>query len=917
MDTGRWRKLETVFATAADLPPAVRKSYLDEACADDAELREEVESMLAEDSQILAAPEKSLRSVIAANASILAMDRDSADPLLGTFLGPYRVVALLGRGGMGAVYRAIREDDQFRKEVAIKVIPRLLAGPDAIARFRAERQILANLEHPNIARLLDGGASQGTPYLVMEFIEGGVPITDYVTAKALSLEERLALIRSVCAAVQYAHSNFVVHRDLKPANILVSADGVVKLLDFGIAKMMDTRHDTPNPQTSAQMITPDFASPEQIRGEPVTTSTDVYSLGIVMYEVLTGVRPYRASGQSPLEMERLICHTEPRRPSEVDTAPRRMRRNLSGDLDNIVLMALRKDPGRRYQSPEHLAADIQRYREGLPVHARPDTLAYRTGKFLHRNRWPVTAGLLVAASLLAGTVVSVREARAARNRFNQLRGFAQTILVDLDGQLSDIPGTGRARQALTAHVSDYLRRIAAGNASGDAALATEIATTYLRLSEIQGTTPEALASLENGRKLLEAKRANGKTEPADVLMLGRLRLRIGSTLADLGRSGEAREHLLAAAALAKESGAAGSVEAVKIEARADWRLARILRVQYSLSEAEQHSRAAVAACAKAMRETKPGASLDRELEEIHNGARLVLGGVLRRQGKWDQSVAMYLSVLADNERRAAANPGSVQMARELARTHSLLADLLSLSPGREAEVHEHVTKAIAIAERLAAVDPQDKVAQSELGQYHSLAAEALTRPEDLPQVERSLRRALPIFKSLLQREPESGTFLLYAGLTEAELGDCMGGKRPAPESLQLVRNGVAQIQKLVNRDPRDTTNRIELLKLQRMLVRNLVRGGHAKEALELSNAILAQAREVSGEQGSQTELPMRELPRAYALLGSVYQQLGRPEESQNWYRMSLDQWDRLKAQGYELRDAEKDIRETRKAASLR
>src|SRR5450432_153404 len=492
----QWQKLEEIFQNAADLAPDSQTVYLDQACRGDVELRHEVEALLA------ASPLGLIESAIAATADEMA--EPDSDPLVGTWLGPHRIDGLLGRGGMGVVYRAFREDDEFHKQVAIKVIPRMLAGPEVVARFRSERQILANLEHSNIARLFDGGTTEGIPYLVMEYVEG-VPITQYVQAKALSIPDRLRLMQSVCSAVLYAHHNLVIHRDLKPANILVTPEGTVKLLDFGVAKLVDPSV-VASAHTSEMMMTPDYASPEQIRGQPVTTASDVYSLGVVLYEVLTGERPYRITSSNWLDLERVVCNTEPRKPSVLESLPSRTRRRLAGDLDNIVMMAMRKDVARRYGSAEQLSEDIRRHLQGLPIQARRDTLMYRGGKFLHRNQWAVTAAFVVAASLVTGTVIAVRQARAAQSRFDQLRGFARTVLVDLHAQLSDIPGTAKARQALITYVDEYLKRVAAEHVGDDTALATEFATTYLRLGEMEGATPEALASFENGRLLLERKR---------------------------------------------------------------------------------------------------------------------------------------------------------------------------------------------------------------------------------------------------------------------------------------------------------------------------------------------------------------------------------------------------------------------------
>jgi len=575
------------------------------------------------------------------------------------------------------------------------VIPRMLAGPDVVARFRSERQILANLEHSNIARLFDGGTTDGIPYLVMEYVEG-VPITQYVEEKALSIPDRLRLMQSVCGAVLYAHRNLVIHRDLKPANILVTADGTVKLLDFGVAKLVDPSvvdaAFTSQTLTSQMMMTPDYASPEQIRGEPVTTASDVYSLGMVLYEVLTGERPYRITSSHWHELERMVCQTEPRKPSTLETLPSRTRRRLSGDLDNIVLMALDKDVSRRYGSAEQLSEDLRRHLQGLPVQARRDTLVYRGGKFLRRNQWAVTAALLVAASLVTGTVIAVRQARAAQERFDQIRSFARTVLVDLHAQLSDVPGTAKARQALIAYVDDYLKRVAAEHAGDDAALATEFATTYLRLGEIEGTTPEAIDSFRKGRLLLERKRQRGAPDPADVLLLARLRVTAGSTLMDLGRAPEAIENLLAAESLAAGLGPTigWNAEAELLRARANWRVARLYRMQYLLQKGEEHSTRAVAICEDLLQH----GVRTREVYEILNGARLVVAAVLRRQGNWTQSKDLYQKVLEDTERRAAEDPSSANLQREVAHTHQIMGDVVNKMPGHRKEVQLHVRRAI-------------------------------------------------------------------------------------------------------------------------------------------------------------------------------------------------------------------------------
>ena len=614
----QWAEVERLFALGATVPPAEFAAFIERECPD-REVRQEVASLLAHAGEGIPAMSSAIASMAAA---MMADPPDAAglDPLIGAWLGPYRITGLLGRGGMGAVYAAVREDDQYRKQVAVKVIPRLMADPAAVARFRSERQILANLEHPGIARLLDGGASEGVPYLVMEYVEG-VPITEYVTSHNLPVPARLRLMLSVCEAVQYAHRNLVIHRDLKPGNILVTADGSVKLLDFGLAKLAGpTLADST--LTARLMMTPGYASPEQILGGPVTTASDVYSMGVVFYEMLTGARPYHVTGSSLHEVERAVCDTVPRKPSSLENLPAGTRRRLAGDLDNIVLMALKKEVSQRYGSVEQLADDIRRHLVGLPVHARPDTIFYRSGKFLRRHSTVAAAAFLVAASLVTGTVIATRQARAARQRFDQLREFVRTILVDVHGQLTDIPGTAKTRQALVAYVDDYLQRVAAQHSGDDAALATEFATTYLRLGEMQGATAEAIASFEKGSRLLEEKGKRSPSSVADSLVLARLRMREGAALVDSGHVPEGVASLTSAIRIAGSLDRAGgwNPDAERVKAFAEWRLGRLYRLQYKLPESEDHAAKSIAIGEELLRRGYSG----EEIYESLNGARNVM-----------------------------------------------------------------------------------------------------------------------------------------------------------------------------------------------------------------------------------------------------------------------------------------------------
>ena len=394
MSDPHWQRLQELFHQAVPLDPDQRAALLDRECAEDPELRVQVE-------RLLSASDRAggfIHEPAIASPGVLPPDDEPSR--VGRRVGAYRLVRELGRGGMGAVYLAERDDGGFKQRVAIKLIKRGMDTDQVLARFRAERQILASLDHPNIARLLDGGTTDdGLPYFAMEYIEGR-PIDAFCEAGQLAVEERLRLFLQVCDAVSYAHAQGVIHRDIKPLNTLVTAAGVPKLLDFGIAKVL---HDSPEEITATvtglRLLTPDYASPEQVEGRQATASSDVYSLGVVLYELLTGRSPYRVTSRSPQEIVAAVSTAEPDRPSTAATEPGR--RRLRGDLDTIALTALRKEPARRYPSVAALADDIRRHLGGRPIVARADHAGYRLGKFVRRQR----AVLVTAALAIAGAVL--------------------------------------------------------------------------------------------------------------------------------------------------------------------------------------------------------------------------------------------------------------------------------------------------------------------------------------------------------------------------------------------------------------------------------------------------------------------------------------------------------------------------------
>src|SRR5215472_12611425 len=456
MTPEEWQRVKKILDDAMEIAPVERAAFLDQACATDPTLRAEVESLLVSFDNAGAFLERP------AAATARLAEPETLAP--GASLGRYRIVQLIAEGGMGAVYQAVRFDDLYHKLVAVKVVRHVIYGEHALKHFETERQILAHFDHPSIAKLLDAGATaDGRPYFIMEFI-AGQQIDVWCDQRRLPTRSRLELFLKVCAGVEYAHRNLVVHRDLKPGNILVTEDGEPKLLDFGIAKILEEDPLTGTPAktvTAMRMMTPEYASPEQVRGELVNTASDVYSLGALLYELLTGHRPYQLKGRMPHEAARIICEHDPARPSTVvrrtqpadpetgaksitpesvsatrDGRPSRLRRALAGDLDRIVLKALEKQPARRYSSVEKFADDIRRHLDGRPVEARGAPWGYRAGKFVRRHKAVAITTALVMLSLIGGLVATTRERRRADSEASTARAVNDFLQTDLLAQAS-------------------------------------------------------------------------------------------------------------------------------------------------------------------------------------------------------------------------------------------------------------------------------------------------------------------------------------------------------------------------------------------------------------------------------------------------------------------------------------------------
>ncbi len=855
MKPDRWREVDELFARALELPEGARGEFLGRACAGREELRGQVEGLLAAD---------------AAAATFLegGAEREVTGPATAK-VGPYRLIRRVREGGMGAVFEAVRDDDEYQRRVAVKLLRGGLGGAEAALRFRAERQILAQLEHPNIARLYDGGRTEeGSPYLVMEFIEGW-PIDEYCARNRLTVEARLELFRAVCLAVQHAHQNLLVHRDIKPGNILVTADGVPKLLDFGIAKPLapgPSPLDLQVTRTGLRPMTLAYASPEQVRGGPITTGTDVYGLGVLLYELLTGRPPFGAGDTGPAELERAILEREPRRPSEIvlaageppetqpPLAPAELARRLRGDLDNIVLTALRKEPERRYSSVEQLAEDVRRHLRQLPVRARPDTLAYRTGKFVSRHRLGVTVAAALAAvviGLLATVVLQARRvahqsavaeqrrAEAALERDKAERALA--FLVDLFETADPGEGLGEtvtARQILDSGAARLSRELA-GQPVLRATLLDAIGRVYVGLglyAEAQplleealaarrralgATHPEVAASLHN---LALLHQHNGELAEAETLYRRALALRrgrlggahpdvavtlarLGDVVRRLGRNDEAEPLLRQALAIHRRTlGPQHPEVAEDLAALAELEQNR---GNYSAAERLQREGLAIRRRVHGDDHIAVAEALSRLSSPLSDQARYAEAADLLRQALAIQrrlldpehpDIAGTLNDLAFTVQRNGDHRGAEALYREalahnrrrLAPDHPQLATNLN-NIGSAVMFQGRLDEAEALQREALAIRRRAYgESHPEVAQSLSNVAEVLRRKRDFPAAERFQRQALAMLRATVGEDHLLVSHpLIGLGNILTDAGDLAGAEQALREGLELRRRHLA------------------------------------------------------------------------------------------------------------------------------
>jgi eukaryotic-like serine/threonine-protein kinase len=789
LPTSRWSRIDALFSTLDTASAETRDRVLAEVSTSDPDLAATVGGMLAH-----AASGSRLLQLVEAAADTLATTPTSALP---PRFGGYRTVREIGRGGMGVVYEGV-SDDEFARRVAIKMAPLARVGAAADARFRLERQILSSLDHPHIARFLDGGTEGDLPYLVMEFVEGE-PITTYVSRKVLPLADRLRLVWKLCQALHYAHQRLVVHRDLKPSNILVTDDGTPKLLDFGIAKLLDAG-DAPALTLGATAWTPDFASPEQVTGELVGTPSDIYSLGLVLYEVLTGVRGQVTDSTSPLALSRSVCDVDPPPPSVRVAAlgDRQLARRLSGDLDTIVATAIHKDPARRYASAAAVADDIDRYLSGLPVEARAGSIWYRLRKGVVRHRGAVAAAAVVAVAVVAGLVSTAYQARRADRRFQQVRALANEFVFGVHDRIEALPGSTEARRALVQTALTYLENLRQ-DASGDPGLAKELAAAYQRVGQVQGDPlaanlgdPAAAAvSYARALELLTPLEASGDAEArlilADVeLQFAHLKRAQGDASGTEAKFARARE-LVDRQHLARPDD--------------DATLELVGEVHASIARAANARNDAETAAASAQRALEAAEALvarhpaDANRRDHLATAQGAMAAAHTARGQIDRAAASYRNAADIREALVAADPTNAGLRRGLVVALGNLGDLLGGRSGENlgdyAGAAAALERAVAISREIAAADPKDRRAAFDLvngllrlgavlGEIGGREAEAVTHLEEADRVN----------ARLIADEPGSARYRYLQLVLDRRLGRLYrltGGYADAERRLTRVR----------------------------------------------------------------------------------------------------------------------------------
>jgi len=917
----QWKEVDRLFHAALEVEEAERPQWLDSACNGDARLRTEVLSLLGSDE---AAAARGGSIFVAGQfgtvaASLLQSDSPSR-------VGPYRLVRELGQGGMGTVYLAERDDDQYKTQVAIKLVRRGFDTDLILNRFYRERQTLARLQHPNIARLLDGGTTgEGLPYIVMEFIEG-LRITDYCREKNLTIPQRLALFLNVCRAVDYAHRQFVVHRDLKPGNILVDQSGEVKLLDFGICKLLHTQTHFSSPDETIdaglpKMLTPDYASPEQIRGDPITVASDVYSAAAVLYEILTGTKPHKIDAFTLTGIERGICETEVTKPSLAAAADKSLARQLRGDLDIILMHALEKDPARRYSTIQQFAEDIRLHLAHKPVHARPDQFLYRASKFIRRRRGLVAAAAAVLIAGSAGVVSTLRSARIANENLRLVRNLSNTFVFDVYDAVSSLPGSTNARQLIVKTGLQYLDDLSR-NAGGDVELQRELASAYRRIGDVQGNvmssnlgnTAEALRSYDKSLALLEYA---VRRDPGN-------RLAVLEQITVYERIGAVRSYTRnPAQALASYETARNLAEAYFAKNPNDWQVGRRLaELHNATGEALRRGGdyvAARGAYGRALEiltryEQSGAGSSDLELERGLSEAFAGRAMSDSRTGRLQEAVAGHRNAIDCMEKLLAKDPNNANYQRELMFKYSHLGDVLgnpNLSnvgdmPGAIAAYR----KMSEVARRLYDADPADQRAIGDYGISLARTGAVLPLSDGKARVE-VFSRSIELMQQVARKDPNNLAIKVEISAVHTFLGDAHRSLNQIDTAMQVYREGLAIAEPHLPSG--STTVATAYVALCRNLGELHAARGNRERAMEYTRKVLAleDPRNAATAKWS-ASLRSAIKPRIHGAVAMTYVAAADRAEARKWLQKSIESYRELQRKSSPNEGRQREMRNLEK-----
>jgi tetratricopeptide (TPR) repeat protein len=759
MITHPWPRVKQVLEAALAAAPEEREHAIHSACEGDEELRRQVEEYLRYETRAAA-----LLPATAWREMLPPEDQPAPE-----HVGPWRIVKEIGRGGMGVVYLAERDDGEYRQSAALKLVRGERGTPVFNDLFRHERQILAQVEHPNIARLLDGGTTPaGQPYYAMEFVEGE-PLMRYVCKRAIPIAARLRLFLKVCDAVSHAHRRLIIHRDLKPGNVLVTEAGEPKLLDFGLAKVLDPTQGGDETLAGMPLLTPAYASPEQVRGEHLTTAADIYSLGVILYELISERLPYELKGSSVFEAWTAVCEQAPAAPSMAS----RHRLRAAADLDSIVLMALRKEPDQRYSSVEAMRADIERYLSGRPVMAREGSAFYRMRRFVTRHRWGVMAGATAVAGASVAFGVIWWEERRAEFRFQQLRQFARSVVFELHDSIEELPGATKARKLLVNRSLEYLRSLEASS-GGDPVLKWELAEAYKRIGDAQGNTARpnlgdstgALESFGRSRALLREIIAKQPGNLAPLNTLAGLDRTRADILRDSGKPAEAlaarRE---ASEVLAKVAARNPSLSTRKALALGQWNLAAgLVQVEDwpAAIKAWQQTLASFEDLARA----QPGDLAARRNVALSHKR---LGAVYLQQDDTKRALEHLRAAEQIDRDRLLAEPSSAEAKMDL--SFDLSDEGLALyNLDRFRESVEKYKGAVELRRDAIARDPDDYRARSVLGRSLSRLAQSYLMAGDPDHAIEAGREAADMLAAVAAHDPANQRTRLDTATAFARLG---------------------------------------------------------------------------------------------------------------------------------------------------